>query len=125
MNGMVKMGNEMKRYSVIIYLENSIGLLSQMTNIFTRRHLSIWSILAVKTEIEGIHSITVVIDGMEKKVHEAVLHCEKNVDVVKAFYFEGNLVHDIFPEAYRISEEKVRELLEKREAAGRLLAGAK
>ena len=105
----------MKRYSVIIYSENTIGMLSQISNIFTRRHLSIWSILAVVTEIEGIHSITVVVDGAEKRVFEAVRQCEKRVDVVKAFYFEGNLVHDIFPEAYRISEEKVREFIARRE----------
>ena len=77
------MENQIKRYSVIIYTENHIGLLSQFSNIFTRRNLSIWSIMALPTQIEGIHYLTIVTDGSEKKVNEAVRHIEKILDVVK------------------------------------------
>lgn len=78
---------ECKRYSVIIYTENQIGLLSQFSNIFTRRGLSIWSLLALPTDIPGIHYLTIVTDGPEKSIHNAVLHLEDKIDVVKAFYY--------------------------------------
>ena len=76
-----------KRYTVIIYSENQIGLLSQISNIFTRRSLSIWSLSAGATAIEGIHSITIVTDGTRKRVQEAVMQLEKRVDVLKAYLY--------------------------------------
>ena len=35
------MENEIKEYTVTIYTENQIGLLAQITNVFTRHGLSI------------------------------------------------------------------------------------
>lgn len=106
--------NELKRYSVIIYTENHIGLLAQFTNIFTRRNLSIWSLLALPTDIMGIHYLTIVTDGAEKKVNEAVLQIEKLIDVVKAYYYPGDLIAEPDPDIYKLSEEKVRAFMTER-----------
>ena len=43
------MENEIKEYTVTIYTENQIGLLAQITNVFTRHGLSIWSLSAGAT----------------------------------------------------------------------------
>lgn len=108
------MENQIKRYSVIIYTENHIGLLSQFSNIFTRRNLSIWSITALPTQIEGIHYLTIVTDGSEKKVNEAVRHIEKILDVVKAYFYPGDFIEAPDKAIYSQSENKVKAFIEKR-----------
>ena len=85
---------DIKNYTVIIYTENQIGLLSQISNIFTRRSLSIWSLSAGPSSIEGIHNITITTDATEKRIREAVRQIEKRVDVIKAFFYvEDQLVY--------------------------------
>lgn len=81
------MENEVKEYTVTIYTENQIGLLSQITNVFTRHGLSIWSLSAGATSLEGVHNITIVTAGLEKKVKESVQQIEKRVDVIKVFFY--------------------------------------
>ncbi len=81
------MDSEAKEYTVTIYTENQIGLLAQITNVFTRHGLSIWSLSAGATSMEGVHNITIVTYGLEKKVRESVQQIEKRVDVIKVFYY--------------------------------------
>ena len=78
------MENEIKEYTVTIYTENQIGLLAQITNVFTRHGLSIWSLSAGATSMEGVHNITIVTAGSEKKVRESVQQIEKRVDVIRS-----------------------------------------
>ena len=86
------MENEIKEYTVTIYTENQIGLLAQITNVFTRHGLSIWSLSAGATSMEGILNITIVTAGPEKKVKESVQQIEKRVDVIKAFYYTADKI---------------------------------
>ena len=55
---------EVKNYTVLIYTENQIGLLAQISNVFTRRNLSIWSLSAGASSMEGIHTITITTDSL-------------------------------------------------------------
>lgn len=86
------MENEIKEYTVTIYTENQIGLLAQITNVFTRHGLSIWSLSAGATSMEGIHNITIVTAGSEKKVRESVQQIEKRVDVIKVFFYTAEKI---------------------------------
>ena len=86
------MENEIKEYTVTIYTENQIGLLSQITNVFTRHGLSIWSLSAGASSMEGVHNITIVTSGTEKKVRESVQQIEKRVDVIKAFFYTADKI---------------------------------
>ena len=86
------MENEIKEYTVTIYTENQIGLLSQITNVFTRHGLSIWSLSAGASSMEGVHNITIVTAGLEKKVKESVQQIEKRVDVIKAFFYTAEKI---------------------------------
>ncbi|MCI1639853.1 MAG: acetolactate synthase small subunit [Bacteroidales bacterium] len=84
---------ENKTYTVTIYSENQIGLLMQISNIFTRHSLSIWSLSASASSIEGIHTITIITDSpSEKQILEVVMQLEKRVDVVKAFYYTNDQI---------------------------------
>ena len=86
------MENEIKEYTVTIYTENQIGLLAQITNVFTRHGLSIWSLSAGATSMEGVHNITIVTAGTEKKVRESVQQIEKRVDVIKVFFYTADKI---------------------------------
>ena len=86
------MENEIKEYTVTIYTENQIGLLAQITNVFTRHGLSIWSLSAGATSMEGVHNITIVTAGSEKKVRESVQRIEKRVDVIKVFFYTADKI---------------------------------
>ena len=86
------MENEIKEYTVTIYTENQIGLLAQITNVFTRHGLSIWSLSAGATSMEGVHNITIVTAGSEKKVRESVQQIEKRVDVIKVFFYTADKI---------------------------------
>ncbi|MCF0164425.1 MAG: hypothetical protein HUJ92_04010 [Bacteroidales bacterium] len=99
--------DRVKTYTVNIFTENQIGLLAQISNIFTRRSLSIWNLYACATSIEGIHTITIVTDATEKRIEEVVFQLEKKVDVVKVYTYDGvRSVNDILD----ITLEKVPEV---------------
>ncbi|HBJ77162.1 MAG TPA: hypothetical protein DDY68_05105 [Porphyromonadaceae bacterium] len=80
------------RFSVIIYTEDQIGLLVQISNIFTRRSLSIWSMYAAPSSIEGIHTITIIADGPESKIRQAKMQLEKRIEVIKVYIDMGNVI---------------------------------
>ena len=66
-----------KEYIITVFSENKVGLLSQITTVFTCRDINIESLTTSESSIPGIHKFTiVVITGPEKKI-----------DVLKAFVF--------------------------------------
>jgi len=82
----MKMENSEKMYTVTIFTENQIGLLSSITSIFTRRSLDIWQLKAAPSPIEGIHYITVCTMGTEQKIDAVVKQIEKRIEVVKVYH---------------------------------------
>ena len=69
-------------YSISIFTEDIIGLLSRVTIIFTRRHINVESITASESEIKGIYRYTIVITVSEEQVKKIVSQIEKQVDVL-------------------------------------------
>ena len=70
-----------KLYTVIIFSENIVGLLNQITIIFTRRQLNIETLSVSPSAIKGI--TTFADEGMIDKV---VKQIDKRVDILKAYY---------------------------------------
>ena len=73
-------------FTILVFTENHVGLLSRITLIFSRRHINIESITVSESEIEGIHRFTIVIRSKEEQVQKLVKQIEKQVEVLKAFY---------------------------------------
>ena len=73
-------------YTISIFTEDIIGLLSRVTIIFTRRHINIESITASESEMKGIYRYTIVVTVSEEQVNKLVKQIEKQVEVLKAFY---------------------------------------
>ena len=79
-----------KRFTLSIFTENIVGILDQVTIIFTRRHINIESIVVSESEIDGIHRYTLVICETEDVVRKVVLQLEKQIDIIKALYHEDD-----------------------------------
>ena len=77
-----------KEYTITVFTENQTGLLARVTAVFTRRHINIESLTVSKSSIPGIHRFTIVVNIEEPTVQVLMGQLEKQVDVVKAFYYE-------------------------------------
>lgn len=85
---------EEQEFTITIYSENVTGILSRVVGIFTRRHINIKTLTVSESSIKGIHRMTVVIKVTEEVVKKVVAQCDKQVDVIKAFYYHpGEIIH--------------------------------
>lgn len=77
---------EKKNFTVSIYTENNIGLLSRIAAIFLKRHINIESITASQSEVDEVMRFIIVVKVSEEKVQKIVGQLEKQIEVIKAFY---------------------------------------
>ena len=77
-----------KEYTITVFSENHTGLLSRVVAIFSRRHINVESLTTSKSSMPDIHRFTIVVNVSEDMVKKLVAQLEKQVDVVKAFYYE-------------------------------------
>ncbi len=97
-------------YTITIFSENTVGLLNQVTIIFTRRRLNIETLSVSPSAIEGIHKFTITTFAEEDIIEKVVKQIDKRVDIIKAYYNTNDDL--IFQEIalYKISTSKLLEL---------------
>ena len=78
--------NTKQLYTVIIFSENTVGLLNQITVIFTRRQLNIETLSVSPSAIKGIHKFTITTFADEDTIDKVVKQIDKRVDILKAYY---------------------------------------
>lgn len=76
-----------KEFIITIFSENKVGLLSQITTVFTHRNMNIESITASESAIDGVHKYTVMVRNEEERVANLVKQIEKKIDVLKVFCY--------------------------------------
>jgi acetolactate synthase-1/3 small subunit len=94
-------------YTVTIFSENTVGLLNQVTIIFTRRGLNIETLSVSPSAIEGIHKFTITAYSDRNTITKIVKQIDKRIDIVKAYF---NTDEDlVFQEIalYKISTPKL------------------
>ena len=64
-----------------------MGLLSQITTVFTQRNINIESITASESALKGIYKHTIMVKNDPDKVANLVKQIEKKVDVLKVFCY--------------------------------------
>jgi acetolactate synthase-1/3 small subunit len=102
--------NDRVLYTITIFSENTVGLLNQVTIIFTRRGLNIETLSVSPSAIEGIHKFTITAFSDKEAITKVVKQIDKRVDIVKAYY---NTDEDlIFQEIalYKVSTQKLLSL---------------
>lgn len=81
-------------YTVTIFSENTVGLLSQVTSVFTRRQLNIETLSVSPSALEGIHKFTITVWCDRDTIVKVVKQIDKRVDVLKAYFnTDDELVH--------------------------------
>ncbi len=81
------MDTEKTLYTVTVYSENQVGLLNQVTIVFTRRQVNIESLTVSRSAIPGVHKFTITAYADEDTIRKVVNQIEKRVDVLKAWYY--------------------------------------
>jgi len=101
------MENETHSYTVTIFTEDQVGLMSTFASIFTRRQANMWSLTASPSALEGIHKITIVTRTSKERIEAIVKQLEKKIEVIKAFYYTNDEI--IYRELalYKVSTDNV------------------
>lgn len=82
------MESPQSNYTITLFTENHTGLVARVVSIFTRRHINIESLTTSQSSLAGIHRFTVVVNVDEDMIQKLVAQLEKQVDVLKAFYYK-------------------------------------
>ncbi|WP_209329734.1 acetolactate synthase small subunit [Lunatimonas salinarum] len=103
----------MKRYTISVFTENFIGILSRITMIFTRRGINIDGFTASESREEGIYRITIEVTTTEAQIIQLSKQIDKIIDVIKAFYYVDDQM--VFQEIalYKIPTHSLEPGLEK------------
>lgn len=100
---------ETKLYTITVFSENTVGLLGQITIIFTRRCINIETLSVSPSALKGVHKFTITVYATEDVVSKVVKQIDKRVDILKAYY---NTDEDlVFTEIalYKVPTDKVME----------------
>ena len=68
-----------KEYIITVFSENKVGLLSQITTVFTCRDINIESLTTSESSIPGIHKFTIVVITGPEKIEKLVKQIEKKI----------------------------------------------
>ena len=97
---------ETKLFTVTIFSENTVGLLNQITIVFTRRQLNIETLSVSPSAIEGIHKFTITTFADEMTMKKVVRQIDKRVEVLKSYFnTDEDLVHQEIA-LYKLSTER-------------------
>jgi len=79
-----------KEFTLTVFTENRTGVLSRVVGIITRRHINIESVSASESSIDGIHKIVVVVKIAESLIKKLIGQLDKQIDVLKSFYYDNS-----------------------------------
>ena len=77
---------EKKQFIVTIFSENTVGLLNQISIIFTRRQLNIETLSVSPSAIEGVHKFTITTVTDRETIEKVVKQIDKRIDILKAYF---------------------------------------
>lgn len=83
---------ENKIYTLVIFSENKMGILARIVTNITRRHINIESMTTSPSSMEGIHRYTIVVRLDSDRIRKLAAQIDKQVDVLKAFYYTNEEV---------------------------------
>ncbi len=98
---------EKELYTITVFSENTVGLLGQITIIFTRRALNIETLSVSPSAIKGIHKFTITVFTTEEVVEKVVKQIDKRIDILKSYYnTDKELVHQEIA-LYKVATDKL------------------
>jgi len=82
------MKNEEIEFTISVFSENEVGLLSRVVAVFSRRYIDIVSLNTSESSNKDIFRFTIVVIMTEEMVKKICAQIEKQIYVIKAFYHE-------------------------------------
>jgi len=74
-----------QEFTISLFTEDHIGILSEITIILTRRQINIESITASESAVKGVQMLTLVVKTTPEMVQKVSRQMQKLVDVLKVF----------------------------------------
>jgi acetolactate synthase-1/3 small subunit len=97
-------------YTITIFSENTVGLLNQVTIIFTRRGVNIETLSVSPSAVEGVHKFTITAFSDRETIVKIVKQIDKRVDILKSYFnTDEDLVYQEIA-LYKISTPKLLSL---------------
>ncbi len=84
------MDQNINEFTISVFTENQTGMLTRVVSTFNRRHISIESLTVSKSSIPDIYRFTIVVLVDEPTVKKLVAQIQKQVDVLRAFYYQND-----------------------------------
>lgn len=109
-------------FTLTVFSENRSGLLARIVGLITRRKINIETLTVSQSSIEGIHRFTIVLEISEEVVRKVVAQIDKQVDVLKAFYYrDDEMVHQEIalykvPSEAMYNSDEIEDLIRKHNA---------
>lgn len=111
-----------REYTITVFSENKVGVLSRVVSVFTRRHINIESINASESSLKDIYKYIIVVHVDEVLVKKLVAQLDKQVDIIKSFYYKNSeivqqeLAMYKVPSAVFLGGDKMEKLVRKHNA---------
>ncbi|MFD0701447.1 acetolactate synthase small subunit [Myroides pelagicus] len=74
-----------EEFTLSVFTENSIGMLTRITNVFTRRHINLDSLTVSESEVKQVFKYTVVFKSTQEQIDKLIGQLERLVEVFKVF----------------------------------------
>ena len=103
-----------QEYLITVFSENKVGLLSQITTVFTCRNVNIESLTTSESALAGIHKFTIVVRTDPEKIEKLARQVEKRIDVLKVFVFTSDEVVQQEIALYKVTRSRNVEQLVRR-----------
>ena len=103
-----------QEYIITVFSENKVGLLSQITTVFTCRNVNIESLTTSESALAGIHKFTIVVRTDPGKIEKLARQVEKRIDVLKVFVFTSDEVVQQEIALYKVTRSRNVEQLVRR-----------
>lgn len=103
-----------QEYIITVFSENKVGLLSQITTVFTCRNVNIESLTTSESALPGIHKFTIVVRTSPETVEKVVRQIEKKIDVLKTFVYRPEEVVQQEIALYKVTRSNSVEQLVRR-----------
>jgi acetolactate synthase-1/3 small subunit len=97
-------------YTITVFSENTVGLLNQITIIFTRRRINIETLSVSPSAIEGIHKFTITAFSDLDTITKVVKQIDKRVGIIKTYCnTDEGIVHQEIA-LYKVATDSLLEL---------------
>ena len=103
-----------QEYIITVFSENKVGLLSQITTVFTCRNVNIESLTTSESALAGIHKFTIVVRTDPEQIEKLARQVVKRIDVLKVFVFTSDEVVQQEIALYKVTRSRNVEQLVRR-----------